>query len=236
MSKSDDIFKEKYPLSKEKIFSVSETMKRLENGKPEPVKKIKIITKRRLTEKEIIMCRSVFKDSIQYKDVWVVMQGFVISLLDTAVTPIGRIITIPRKEYIENQDFSNAAPSLKHWFIHEMTHVWQNELGFKSLPKLKRVCRLEYFKTTESADNTTGEDLVPYATDLMGRDIYKNFNEFNYEQQGRIIELYFDAKFLKYSQPQRKHHQLSIKLKDYVMRTLKDFINNPSDKSLLPYG
>lgn len=237
MDETNNIFSGKhYTERKETIFSVSETLKRLEDQSQLPTKQVSVSGRRRLTDREITMCQSVFKDSIKYEEVWIVMQGLVVSLFDTAVTPFGRVITIPRKDYIENKDFSKSAPSLKHWFIHEMTHIWQNELGFKGIPKLKRVCRLEYFKTTGSPDSSSGEDLQPYATDLMGRDLYKEFNEFNYEQQGRIIELYYDAKFLKNSQPQRKHHQISVKLKHHVLRTLDGFIKNPNNKSLLSYG
>lgn len=237
MNDKNDILKNKYEIdTREKIFSVSESLKKISNQEKIPTEKINIIARRRLTDREILMCRTVFKDSIDYKKIWVVMGGFVQSLAETAITPFGYIITLPRKDYIENKDFSKARPEIKHWFMHEVTHVWQNALGFKGISKVKRVCRGEYFRTTGSPDSIDGNDLVPYATDLMGRDLYKKFNEFNYEQQGRIIEFYFDAKFLKYSIPERKHHQLSLKLERYVLFTLKEFIENPNDPSLLPSG
>ena len=235
MNDKNNIFENKYDIdTSEKIYSISDTLKRIEKEGEVPTKKINIIARRRLTDREIIMCRSVFKDSIDYTKIWIVMGGFVQSLAETAITPFGYIITLPRKDYIENKDFSKSRPELKHWFMHEVTHVWQNALGFKGINKIKRVCRGSYFKTVDSPDSTSGEDLAPYATDLSGRDIYKNFNEFNYEQQGRIIELYYDAKFLKYSRPERKHHQMSIKLERHVLFTLKEFIENPNNTSLLP--
>lgn len=83
-------------------------------------------------------------------------------------------------------------------------------------------------------DFTSGEDLAPYATYLSGRDLYKRFNELNYEQQARIIEFYYDAKFLKYARPERKHHKMSLKLERHVLFALKGFIENPNDTSLLP--
>ncbi|MCG5226638.1 MULTISPECIES: hypothetical protein [Acinetobacter calcoaceticus/baumannii complex] len=230
-----DIFKNKNEIdTREKIFSMSETLEEMKKKGPAPTKTINIVTRRRLTDREIIMCKSVFKDSIDYKKIWIVMGGFVQSLSGNAITPFGYIITLPRKDYIENKDFTIARPELKHWFIHEVTHVWQNVLGFQGMNKVKRVCRGEYFKTVSSPDASRGEDISPYATDLSGRDLYKKFNEFNYEQQGRIIELYFDAKFLKYSDPHRAHHQLSLKLERHVLFTLKEFLENPNNKSLLP--
>lgn len=230
-----DIFKNKYEIdTREKIFSMSETLEEIKKNGPVPTKTINIVARRRLTDREIIMCKSVFKDSIDYKKIWIVMGGFVQSLSGNAITPFGYFITLPRQDYIKNKDFTEARPELKHWFMHEVTHVWQNVLGFQGMNKVKRVCRGEYFKTVDSPDASIGEDIAPYATDLRGRDLYKKFNEFNYEQQGRIIELYFDAKFLKYSDPHRPHHRLSLKLEPYVLFTLKEFLENPNDKSLLP--
>lgn len=235
MNDKNDILKNKYEIdTREKIFSVSETLKKIEKQGKIPTKKINIIARRRLTDGEASMCKLVFKDSIDYKKIWIVMGGFVQSLAETAITPFGYIITLPRKDYIENNDFSKARPEVKHWFMHEVTHVWQNVLGFENVNKVKRVCRGQYFKTVDSPDSTSGEDLAPYATDLSGRDIYKRFNEFNYEQQARIIEFYYDAKFLKYARPERKHHKMSLKLERHVLFALKGFIENPNDTSLLP--
>lgn len=232
-----DILRNKYEIdTRIKIFSMADTLKELKPYEEPPTKTINIIPRRRLTPKEIKMCKAVFKDAIDYEKVWIVMGGFVQSLAETAITPFGHIITLPRSDYLDNQDFSNAEPGIRHWFMHEVTHVWQNALGFKGMPKIKRVCRGEYFKNVQSPDSTSGFDLAPYATDVRGRDLYKKFNEFNYEQQGRIIELYYDAKFLKHLNPGRAHHRISIKLQRHVLFILKEFIENPNNLSLLPYS
>lgn len=108
-------------------------------------------------------------------------------------------------------------------------------MGLSNIKSAKKLlCNSGYTKEIDSVDSPNGKDLQAYTTDLMGKDLYKNFNEFNMEQQGRIIELYFDATFLKYSESSRKHHQMSIKLESYVLYTLRNFLKNPKDKSLLP--
>jgi hypothetical protein len=232
----NDILKNKYDIDDRiKIFSMNETLKQIKPNAEPPTKEIKIVTRRRLTDREIIMCKSVFKDSIDYKKIWIIQRGFGMSFQGNAIT-LGYYISMPKNEYIKNKDFTTADAQTKHWFMHEVTHVWQNALGFEGLPKIKRVCRGEYFRMIDSPDTSAidGKDLEPYATDLRGRNIYKRFNEFNYEQQGRIIEFYLDAIFLQFDNPVRAHHQKSLQLKPYVLFALEDFLKDPSNKSLLP--
>lgn len=70
----------------------------------------------------------------------------------------------------------------------------------------------------------------------MGRDYNKKFNEFNFEQQGRLVEFWFDAMYLKNVTPSRKHHQKSLKLLPKIQTILSGFLNNPKDPNLLPRG
>lgn len=218
----------------EKIFIAQAQLKKFGNGKNPPTTEVKIKLKRKLTEREIIMCRLVFKDSIDYSKVWVIRGGIIQSWTGNAMTPLGNII-LPRDDYDTYNDFSNAPANVKHWFIHEVTHVWQYQLGLKNLQLGKNQLYIGgYTHKVLSPDSYNGEDFQVYVTDIQGRDLYKEFNEFNFEQQGRIIELYYDAEFLKFNRPQRSHHQISIKLLPHVMRILRDFLINPKDKSLLP--
>ncbi|UOB51253.1 hypothetical protein [Acinetobacter junii] len=97
---------------------------------------------------------------------------------------------------------------------------------------LKQLCKGGYTSNVQSADS--GGELKAYDTDILGRDSGKKFNEFNFEQQGRLIEFWFDACYLQNVNPSRPHHIQSLKLLGYVERILRDFILNPHDKSLLP--
>lgn len=211
----------------------TEKLKKIDSDmKNKAVVAIKIGTKRKLTPGEIAMSRLVFKDSIDYAKVWIHLGGLVHTKTGNAMTPAGEIY-ISAKDYFEITDFSVAKPNEKHWFIHEMTHVWQYQMGASTgWLGIKQLCNGGYTSTVNSADS--GNELKAYDTDLMGRDINKKFQDFNFEQQGRIIEFWFDAYYLQKELPWREHHKKSLKLLGYVERILRDFLLNPSDKKLLP--
>ncbi|SPL71443.1 zinc protease [Acinetobacter stercoris] len=220
-------------VAKTYIANAQAKLRKMAEGAPPPTTELRVETRRKLTLGEIIMCQLVFKDSIDYSKVWVKLGIIIGDLTGNAITPFGDIM-LPTSDYAENPDFSKSEPRLKYWFIHEMTHVWQYQLGMQNFKfAVKNFCRGGYTSTSSSPDNVSGEDLEVYVTDLAGRDIYKSFNQFNMEQQGRIIEFYFDAVFLKSEAPSRPHHRLSLNLLPHVLRILDPFIKNPHDKSLL---
>lgn len=95
-----------------------------------------------------------------------------------------------------------------------------------------KLCKGGYTSEVNSVDS--GSELKAYDTDLIGRDLNKRFQDFNFEQQGRIIEFWFDACYLQHVNPNRAHHKKSLELLGYVERILRDFILNPYDKNLLP--
>ena len=195
---------------------------------------IKIGVRRKLTAGEIQMCRLVFKDSIDYSKVLINIGGYIHNKTGNAMTPAGEII-LPRDAYIKNQDFSIATRGEdRHWFIHEMTHVWQYQLGAPTgWFGIKHLCNGGYTSQVNSVDSGRNE-LKAYDTDLLGRDYNKKFNDFNFEQQGRIIEFYFDAVHLKNVAPTREHHQTSIHLLPQVKKILNSFLINPKNSNLLP--
>jgi hypothetical protein len=107
---------------------------------------------RPLTAGEIALSKTMFKDAINYAKVKV-NQGsyFPFGLQDknTAVTPNGELYFVGDRF---SQDFSVDDKYEQHWFIHEMVHVWQYQLGMNvKLRGVKRcyelVCRLQIFIT-----------------------------------------------------------------------------------------
>ena len=141
------------------------------------------------------MSQLVFKNSIDYSKVWIHVGGLIHTATGNAMTPAGEIY-ISSKDNVENQDFSLSRPNIKHWFIHEMAHVWQYQNGAKTgWLGLKQGCNGGYTTEVQSVDSAN--ELKAYDTDLLGRDANKKFQDFNFEQQGRIIEFYFDSNFLK---------------------------------------
>lgn len=214
------------------IATFSDKLKKLDGDMKAKASVIKLNTKRQLTPGEIAMSRLVFKDAIDYSKVWIHIGGMIHTKTGNAMTPAGEMY-LPKDDYINNKDFSKSRPNLKHWFLHEMVHVWQYQMGVSNgWLGIKQLCKGGYTSMVESVDSK--KELKAYDTDLIGRDSNKKFNEFNFEQQGRIIEFYFDATFLKNEEPERRHLQISLKLQSKVLKILENFLINPKDKSLLP--
>lgn len=166
---------------------------------------------RPLTAGEIAMARLVFQDAIDYGKVKVHNGEYLpFGLQDdnTAMTPNGEIYFNP-KHFLE--DFSKSPEaSTKIWFIHELVHVWQYQLGYSVM--LQGI--LLHAKTG---------DAYAYAPDPA---THKTLPDFNMEQQGDIISRYFGAQFLKIPS---YASQLP-----FFNRVLVKFLANPKDVSLLP--
>lgn len=193
---------------------------------------IKVGSKRLLTSGEIAMSRLIFKDAIDYSKVWIHLGGLIHTKTGNAMTPAGEIY-LPKDDYLKTPDYSKATGENRHWFIHEMTHVWQYQMGASTgWLGINQLCKGGYTSEVNSVDSDN--ELEAYDTDLGGRDLNKKFQDFNFEQQGRIIEFWFDACYLQKVNPKRDHHQKSLQLLGYVEKILRDFLLNPSNKNLLP--
>lgn len=84
---------------------------------------------RRLTLGEIRLASNIFGSSIQYHRIWVHCDSYLPFGLQgkrVGMTPNGEMYF--RKETYQ-RDFSSAFRSSQHFFIHEMTHVWQRQHG-----------------------------------------------------------------------------------------------------------
>jgi hypothetical protein len=169
-----------------------------------------------LTVGEIQMAKTIFKDSINYARVRVHNEGyFPLGLQDarTAVTPNGEMYFPPLK-FLE--DFSTSNDLNKCWFMHEMTHVWQHQLGYWAMFRGAFRPGLDYKYTL---------------------DAQRKLCDYNMEAQGDILADYFALKFL--NNPNAVKNQLSAdstvtySLDDYE-RTLKDFLINPASSENLP--
>lgn len=193
---------------------------------------IKVGSKRLLTSGEIAMSRLIFKDAIDYSKVWIHLGGLIHTKTGNAMMPAGEIY-LPKDDYLTTPDYSKALGQDRHWFIHEMTHVWQYQMGASTgWLGINQLCKGGYTSEVNSVDSDN--ELEAYDTDLGGRDLNKKFQDFNFEQQGRIIEFWFDACYLQKVNPKRDHHQKSLQLLGYVEKILRDFLLNPSNKNLLP--
>jgi hypothetical protein len=84
---------------------------------------------RPLTAGEIALARLVFGSAIDYKRVRIHNTRFIpfLQRKDVCITPNGELY-FHMSRY--RPDFSLATESEQHWFMHEMAHVWQHQLGY----------------------------------------------------------------------------------------------------------
>ncbi|WP_100138496.1 hypothetical protein [Snodgrassella alvi] len=176
---------------------------------------------RLLTLGEMAMVTSVFRAGITLTDVRV-RKGPILPLQGRyAVTPMGEIYW-PTKDYLE--DYSFAETGFKHFFMHEMVHIWQYQMGM--WVALRGACSL----------------LVDYHYALTDD---KVLSDYGMEQQASIIADYYVLRDFGYdawsevtkqkykgSKPKNKQLVQDLWLKMYE-NTLHLFLKNPKDKKAL---
>lgn len=180
------------------------------------VKKITLEGKhRKLTNGEEAMARPVFQDAIEYWKVKVYRNELLPFGLQqgNGMTPWGNLYC-PDKDFRDDYSIEKD-PARKIWFIHEMTHVWQYQLGYD-------VAR-EGFKVFMHGGYNKGS--VYKYDDAKGKKT--RLPDFNFEQQAEIISHYYGGKYLKIP-------KYLPDLKTFFEPVLKDFLKKPKDKYLLP--
>ena len=102
--------------------------------------------RRPLTPGEIALCRSVFRDAIDYGRVRLVKRKWwPFQPRNSAMAPMGNIYFHPEGG-AWSEDFSKESLRRQAFFIHEMTHVWQAQAkGRFYLPLMRHpFCRYAY--------------------------------------------------------------------------------------------
>jgi hypothetical protein len=170
---------------------------------------------RPLSPGEIEMASLVFKDSIDYASVKIHRKKYLMFQDDrTGMTPDGNMY-LP--DGIFEEDYSDMENKSKIWFMHEMTHVWQFQLGY-NLKWAGLIILINGGYTSPEKLN------IYYEYDDERTD--SKFRDFNMEAQAQIISHYYAAKYLK-------HGKYLPKLSFYE-KTLEDFLKNPKNPSHLP--
>jgi hypothetical protein len=173
--------------------------------------------KRSLTSGEIAMAQTVFKDAVNYSKVkvhhggWWLFAGF----QNTAVTPNGEMY-FPESTELYKDDFYNSDDHRdKALFMHEMTHVWQYQLGYP-------------VKKAGLTVSSRGAEAYRYSLKKNGK-----LSDYNMEQQGEIISDYYmiSIEGKPGSVWNRSNTGMSREL---LTTTLEKFLANPFDKSNLP--
>lgn len=176
------------------------------------VRKVKIDDKvRSMTQGEIDMAWMIFQDAIDYNKVKVHAEPYLwfgLQPKNTAMTPNGEIY-FDESEY--RADFSKEKPRQRSWFIHEMTHVWQYQLGYPVSVRGAIRLGLEYRYTLNHA---------------------KKLTNFNMEAQGNLLADYYTLKYLRLpDEMTQPEYRLSEKLYEEV---LSDFFKARHNKGNLP--
>jgi hypothetical protein len=168
---------------------------------------------RALTAGEVAMSKLVFADSVDYSKVrvhngeylWFGLQDD-----DTAMTPNGEMYFNPKRF---KEDFSASVVSDRHWFMHEMVHVWQHQLGYSVRWNGMQRWKLQYSYSLE-AD--------------------KRLGDYDMEQQGQVIADYFAIHILKAPTAASTFDYQTPEGQQLYLAVLADFLGDPSSKSNLP--
>ena len=126
---------------------------------------------RPLTENEIELAKSVFKDAIDYSKVTIYKRKHnVFRRRKTPMAPDGNIYYPQNNPYYEDDlGGPNADYNDKAIFIHEMTHVWQHQQG---IPVRRRVLL------------NPGDRVRKY-------ELGQSFDKYGIEQQAEIVQEYY---------------------------------------------
>ncbi|WP_211455441.1 PAAR domain-containing protein [Collimonas antrihumi] len=178
---------------------------------------------RQLTAGEIEMAKKIFRDSVDYSTVKVHNGAYMVGAGDNAMTPNGEMY-FPKDYY--QPDYSTGDDSDRIWFIHEMTHVWQYQLGYSVKWAGIKIQIKGGYRYAPSQVVARAYKYDPIA------DRDKSLSDFNMEQQGDLVSHYFDAVYL--SGEGYAPHWQRVQLLPFLQVVLANFLQNPSDTSLLP--
>ncbi|WP_440216298.1 PAAR domain-containing protein [Chromobacterium piscinae] len=178
---------------------------------------------RPMTAGEIAMAKTVFKDSLDYGKVEIHKGGLlgIPGRTGNAMTPRGEI-HFPPENYLTDFSAPTIEPATKVWFIHEMGHVWQYQMGYSVAWAGTKLSA----KGGYSDDGVAGQPSPAYRYNLAGEDKGKKLPDFNMEQQAQLIAHYFGATTLNMLAYNSRLPALQA--------ALSDFIANPKNTALVP--
>jgi hypothetical protein len=166
---------------------------------------------RSLTSGEIAMASLLFRDSIDYSLVRIYNRRY----LPFGLQPRNCAMTPNSSLYFDKSccllDFSGSSENARHWFLHEMAHVWQHQLGYAV--RLRGAVRIGL---------SYNYDLAPG----------KTLADFNMEAQGDLLADYFALRHWASSESVRQQRYAgSLPLYEEVLAC---FLANPASVANLP--
>jgi hypothetical protein len=169
--------------------------------------------RRPLTENEVAMAALVFGDSIDYGRVRIHARRYMpFQPKNCCMTPNG-CMYFHRSCFLP--DYTRGDPAVVHWFLHEMVHIWQFQMGYAV--RLRGAVRVGLSYDYELKPGMTLAD-------------------FNMEAQGDLLADYFALKHLRCPAAMRQQRYTdSLPLYENV---LAGFLAHPSEAANLPrdYG
>lgn len=157
------------------------------------------------------MARLVFGAAIDYTRVRIFNRCYLpfgLQPANCAMSPNGSIY-FHRSCFLAN--YAAADPLARHWFMHEMTHVWQHQLGYPV--RLRGAIRIGLSYAYALRDGAT-------------------LSNFNMEAQGDMLADYFALKFLRLPAVMRRpQYAGALALYESVLAA---FLAAPGDRRNLP--
>lgn len=166
---------------------------------------------RSLTPAEVALARRLFGAAIDYARVRIIGRRYLpFQPRHCAMTPNGKMY-FHRSRVLS--DFAAASVAEQHWFIHEMTHVWQHQLGYPV--RLRGAVRLglDYRYS-----------LLPGST----------LADFNMEAQGDLLADYFVLRLLL--RPDAMRWPLQPGAAGLLDAAVAGLLADPADRRQLPRG
>jgi hypothetical protein len=166
---------------------------------------------RLLTAGEIAMAALLFRDAIDYRRVRIHARRYMpFQPKNCCMTPNGSMY-FHHSCFLD--DYSRANLTGQHWFMHEMVHVWQHQLGYPV--RLRGAVRIG----------------LPYHYDLHED---ATLADYNMEAQGDLLADYFVLKFLGRPEAMRqRRYRNDLALYE---RVLGDFLGDPANPNNLHRG
>ena len=166
---------------------------------------------RPMTRGEIDMARSIFGDAVDYARVTIHGSGFLwfgLQHRDMALSPDGNIYFTAHR-YLD--DFAASTDRDRHWFMHEMTHVWQHQLGYPVMLRGALRLFLDYHYELESG---------------------RRLSQYNMEAQGDLLADYFALRELRNDRVMREPRYAGDRW--LYEAVLEGFLRDPAQRSHLP--
>ena len=162
---------------------------------------------RPLTGNEIAMASLLFRDAIDYSRVRIHGRRYMpFQPKNCCMTPNGSMY-FHRSCFLP--DYTRGDPTAIHWFIHEMVHVWQHQLGYPV--RLRGAVRLG----------------LTYAYSLRAG---TTLADYNMEAQGDLLADYFVLKYLKKPQAMRQaQYRDSLPIFEQVLGSFLAEPRNPDN-------